>query len=150
MVAIGRIGFLTLSASISISDCLIKLKSVHLICIISFLLTQSFQHSYSHSNIARRKVVSNKLTAGMFTSRFNEKIRDFISSDRTFTFIDINGIRKTQHIRKSFYLMSCPRLNSLESKFFFITLPFADLRWNELISIIIKLHKQNLSKIVSS
>ena len=33
-----------------------------------------------------RKYVSNKLTAFILTSDFNEKIKDFISSDRVFTF----------------------------------------------------------------
>ena len=53
-----------------------------------------------------RKIASNKLTTGMLTSDFNEKIEDFISSDRALTFI--NSIKGTPAYWKMFYLMSWP------------------------------------------
>ena len=50
-------------------------------------------------NIAMRKVTSNQLTAGMLTSNFNEKIKEFIASDQVFTFM--NSIKgKPAHWKK--------------------------------------------------
>ena len=62
-----------------------------------------------------RKYVSNKLTAFILTSDFNEKIKDFISSEFLLLRVVLNEL---QHIKKSFYLMSWSCLNSLESQFF--------------------------------
>ena len=44
-------------------------------------------------NIAMRKVTSNPLTAGMLSSNFNEKVKEFIASDQAFTFM--NSIQGT-------------------------------------------------------
>ena len=43
-------------------------------------------------NIAMKKVASNQLAAGMLSSNFSEKVKEFIASDQAFTFMNcING-----------------------------------------------------------
>ena len=46
---------------------------------------------HNQINIALRKVTSGKLTAGMLSSNFKDKVKDFIASDQAF----INGIKGT-------------------------------------------------------
>ena len=58
---------------------------------------------YNQINIAMRKVTSDKLTAGMFSSSFKYKVKYFIASDQAFTFM--NGIKGTPGYWKNFYLM---------------------------------------------
>ena len=48
---------------------------------------------HNQINIAMRKVTSGQLTAGMLSSNFKDKGKDFIASDQAFTFI--NGIKGT-------------------------------------------------------
>ena len=50
----------------------------------------------------------------MLTSDFNEKIKDFISSDRAFTFM--NGIKRTLVYWIRFLFESCPLSSQLISK----------------------------------
>ena len=57
---------------------------------------------YNQIKIAMRKVTSDKLTAGMFSSNFKDKVK-FIASDQTFTFM--NGIKGTLGYWENFYLM---------------------------------------------
>ena len=54
----------------------------------------------SQINIAMGKVASNKLRASLLTSNFNEKIKNFISSDRAFTFM--NGVKRNPAFSKTF------------------------------------------------
>ena len=44
-------------------------------------------------NIAMRKVTSSQLTAGMLSTNFNEKVKEFIASNQAFTFM--NSIKDT-------------------------------------------------------
>ena len=47
-----------------------------------------------------RKVASNQLTAGMLSSNFNEKVKEFIARNQAFTFM--NYIRGTPAYWKKF------------------------------------------------
>ena len=58
---------------------------------------------YNQIKIAMRKVTSDKLTAGMFSSNFKDKVKYFIASDQAFTFM--NGIKGTLGYWKNFCLM---------------------------------------------
>ena len=42
---------------------------------------------HNQTNTAMRKVTSDKLTAGILSSNFKDKAKDFITSDQTFTFM---------------------------------------------------------------
>ena len=90
-------------------------------------------------NIAMRKVTSNPLTAGMLSSNFNEKVKEFIASDQAFTFM--NSIKGTPAFSKKFLFDVLAMVKQLGVPTFFMTLSSADLKWNELVSIINKLHK---------
>ena len=57
----------------------------------------------NHVSIAMRKVTSDKLTAGMLSSNFKDKVKGFIASHQAFTFM--NAIKVTPSIGKSFHLM---------------------------------------------
>ena len=54
-------------------------------------------------NISMRKVTPNQLTAGILSSNFNEKMKEFIASD--FYSLLLIALREHQRIGKSFYLM---------------------------------------------
>ena len=51
-------------------------------------------------NIAKRKVTSTQLTAGMLSNNFNEKVQEFIASDQAFTFM--HSIKGTPAYWKKF------------------------------------------------
>ena len=85
-----------------------------------------------------RKMASNQLTAGMLSSNFNEKLKRVYCQLSSFYFYQLS--REYQHIGISFCLMFWLWQN------FFMTLSSADLKWNELVSIINKLNKQRLSQ----
>ena len=90
-------------------------------------------------NIAIRKVASDKLTAGMFSSNFKDKAKDQ-------TFFFMNGIKGTPAYWKKILFDVLAIVKQLGCPTFFMTLSSADLRWNELISIIAKLNNLKLSK----
>ena len=91
-----------------------------------------------------RKPASNKLTAGMLTSNFSEKVNDSISSDKAFTFM--NGIKEIPAYYQNFLFDALAMVKQLRLPTLFMTLSSAGLRWNELICIISKLNKQYLSE----
>ena len=62
-------------------------------------VTQSV-NLHNQINIVMRKVTSDKLTAGMLSSNLKDKVKDFIASDQTFTFM--NGIKGTPAYWKNF------------------------------------------------
>ena len=86
-----------------------------------------------------RKVTSSQLTAAMLSSNFNEKVKEFIASDQAFTFM--NSIKGTPAFSKKFLFDVLAMVKQLGVPTFFMTLSSADLKWNELVSIINKLHK---------
>ena len=95
-------------------------------------------------NIAMRKVASNNLTAGMLCSNFKEKVKGFIASDQAFTFM--SGIKGAPAYWKKFSFDVLAMVRLLGCPTFFMTLSSADLRWNELVSIISDISKLQLSE----
>ena len=78
-----------------------------------------------------RKVTSDKLTAGMLSSNFKDKVKYFIASDQAFTFM--NGSKGTPAYWKKFLFDFLAMVKQLGCATFFMTLSSADLRWNELV-----------------
>ena len=97
----------------------------------------------NHINIAMRKVTSSQLTSGVLGSNFNEKVKEFIASDQAFTFMNTKG---TPAYWKKFLFDVLAMVKQLGVPTFFMTLPSTDLKWNELVSIVNKLHKLNMSE----
>ena len=93
-------------------------------------------------NIAMRKVTSSQLTAGMLSSNFNEKGKEFIASNQAFTFM--NSIKGTPAYWKKFLFDVLAMVKQLGVPTIFMTLSSADLKWNELVYIINKLHKLDM------
>ena len=91
-----------------------------------------------------RKVASNQLTAGVLSGNFNQIVTGFIARDQAFTFM--NCIKGTPAYWKKFLFDVLAMVKQLGIPTFFMTLSSADLKWNELISIINKLNKQGLSE----
>ena len=96
---------------------------------------QQMQFS-SQINIELKKVKGHSLTAGMFSSNFNEKVNSFIATDDGYHFMDT--IKGTPAYWKRFLLEILAVVKQLGLPTFFMTLSCVDLRWNELVSIILK------------
>ena len=95
-------------------------------------------------NIAMRKVATTNLTAGMLNRNFEETVQQFIASEEVFSFM--NTIKGTPAYWKKFLHEVLVMVKQLGLPTFFLTLSCADLRWNELISIISKLEGSMLSE----
>ena len=95
-------------------------------------------------NIAMRKVVTTNLTAGMLSRDFKETVQQFIASDEAFSFM--NTIKGTPAYWKKSLHEVLAMVKQLGLPTFFFTLSCADLRWNELISKILKLEGSVLSE----
>ena len=87
-----------------------------------------------------RKVTSNQLTTG----NFNEKIKEFIASDQAFTFM--NSIKGTPAYWKKFLFDVLAMVKQLGVPTFFMRISSPDLKCNDLVLIIYKLHKLDLSE----
>ena len=98
----------------------------------------------SQINIAMRKVTSSQLTAGMVSSNFNEKVKEFIASNQALTFM--NSIKGTLACWKKLLFDVLAMVKQLGVPTFFMTLSSADLKWNELVYIINKLHELDMSE----
>ena len=94
-------------------------------------------------NIAMQKICSDSLTAGMLSSNFKERVKEFIASDKAFTFM--NSIKGTPAYWQRFLYEVLGMVKQLGLPTFFLTLSCADLRWNELISIISRLKGVDIS-----
>lgn len=79
----------------------------------------------------------------MLTNDSNEKVKDFIFSDRGFTLM--NGYKGTLAYWKKFLFDVLAMVKQLGVPTCFMTLSSGEMRWNELISMINKLNKQDLS-----
>ena len=80
----------------------------------------------------------------MFSGNFNEKVNEFIANDQAFTFM--NSIKGTPAYWKKFLFDVLTMVKQLGAPTFFMTLSSADLKWNELVSIINKLHNLDMSE----
>ena len=96
----------------------------------------------SQIHIAVRKVACSTLTAGVFSKKF-KKVQ-FIARDKAYSFM--NAIKGTPAYWKKFLHEVLAMVKQLGIPTFFLTLSCADLRWNELISIISKLNGLNISE----
>ena len=97
----------------------------------------------SRVNIAMKKVKSGKLTAGMLSRNFKESVKSFVANDEAYSFM--NTIKGIPAYWKRFLFEVLAMVKQLGLPTFFMTLSCADLRWNELVSIISKLNGLNLT-----
>ena len=97
----------------------------------------------SRVNIAMQKVKSGQLTAGMLSRNFKESVKSFVANDEAYSFM--NTVKGTPAYWKRFLFEVLAMVKQLGLPTFFMTLSCADLRWNELVSIISKLNGLNLS-----
>ena len=100
-------------------------------------------HLSSQINIAMKKVSSDQLNAGMLSQNFKETVKQFIANDKAFSFM--SNIKGTPAYWKRFLQEVLAMVKQLGPPNFFLTLSCADLRWNDLISIICKLKGQEIS-----
>ena len=90
-----------------------------------------------------QKVKSGQLTAGMLSRNFKESVKSFVANDEAYSFM--NTVKGTPAYWKRFLFEVLAMVKQLGLPTFFMTLSCADLRWNELVSIISKLNGLNLS-----
>ena len=95
----------------------------------------------SQINVAMKKVRTNQITAGMLSNNFESTIKSCIAKDEGFSFM--SSIKGTPAYWKTFLAEVLAMAKQLGLPTFFMTLSCADLRWNELISIILKLNGQD-------
>ena len=78
----------------------------------------------SQINIAMRKVTSSQVTAGLLSSNFNEKVKEFI--DQAFTFM--NSIKGTPAYWKKFLFDLLAMVRQLGMPTFSMTLSSTDFK----------------------
>ena len=98
----------------------------------------------SQINIAMKKMCTNQVTAGMLSNNFTDTVKSFIAKDEGYSFM--TPIKGTPAYWKKFLSEVLAMVKQLGLPTFFMTLSCADLRWNELISIISKLKGERLSE----
>ena len=86
-------------------------------------------------NIAMRKETLSQLTVGMLSSNVNEKVKHFIASDQTFTFM--NSIKGTPAYWKKLFFDDFAMVKQLRVPTFFVTLVcFDTLFFNTFLTLI--------------
>ena len=88
-------------------------------------------------------MLSNDLTAGMLSKSFKQRVQEFIAKDKAFSFM--SSIKGTPvYWEKNLHqgLTTAKKLGTLT---LFLTLSCADLRWNNLISIMFELNHVDIS-----
>ena len=98
----------------------------------------------SQINVALRKVCSGRMTAGMLSNNFSETVQAVVAKDKAYRFM--NSIKDTPAYWKKFLHEVLAMVKQLELPSFYLTLSCADLRWNELISIISTLKVETLQE----
>ena len=108
-------------------------------------LTQ-WQKLNSQINVALRKVCSDRMTAGMLSNNFSETVQTLVAKDKACRFM--NSIKGTYWIPAYWkkLLHELAMVKQLGLPTFFMTLSCAELRWNELISIISTLKGETLQE----
>ena len=96
----------------------------------------------SSINIAIQKIISNNLTAGIFSQNYTETIKSLSANEEGFIFM--NTLKETPAYWKRFQLEVLAMIKQLGLPTYFITLSCADLRWHELIEIIYKLNEGDI------
>ena len=79
----------------------------------------------------------------MLSKSFKQKLQEFIAKDKAFSFM--RSIKGTPACWEKFLHQVLALVKQLGTLTFFLTLSCADLRWNELISIIFKFNCVNIS-----
>ena len=92
----------------------------------------------SQINIAKKKVISNNLTAGILSENFQQRVKELIAKDKAFNFM--SSIKGTPANQKKLLHQVLAMVKQLGTPTHFLTLSYIDLRWNELVSIIFKLN----------
>ena len=85
-----------------------------------------------------------RITAGILSQNFSDTVKSFIANDEAYHFV--NTIKRTPAYWKRFLYKVLATVKQLGISTFFMTLSCADLHWNELISIIVKLNVENLQE----
>ncbi|XP_066926174.1 uncharacterized protein [Clytia hemisphaerica] len=94
-------------------------------------------------NIAMKKVAGSNLSAGVLSQNFKETVKQFIANDKAFAFM--STVKGSPSYWKKFQQEVLAMVKQLGPPTFFFTLSCADLRWDELISIIYKMKGQNVT-----
>ena len=94
---------------------------------------------YNQINAAKKKKVKGDITAGQLQRDFQNTVRSFICEDQAYLFMKL--IKGTPAYWKHFLYDVLAMVKQLGLPTFFLTLTCADLRWEELLSIIAKLNK---------
>ena len=76
----------------------------------------------------------NDLTVGMLSKHFKKRVQEFIAKDKALSFM--SSIKGTPAYWKKKLHQVLAMVKQLGTPTFFLTLSCADLRWNELISIV--------------
>ena len=84
------------------------------------------------------------MTAGMLSNNFSETVQALVAKDKAYRFM--NSIKGTPAYWKKFLHEVLAMVKQLGLPTFFMTLSCADLRWNELISIISALKGETLQE----
>lgn len=79
----------------------------------------------------------------MLSQNFKETVKQFVANDKAFSFM--SSVKGTPAYWKKFLQEVLAMVKQLGPPTFFLTLSCADLRWNELVSIICKLKGRNMS-----
>ena len=108
----------------------------------AYSVLKKVQHS-SPINLAMKKIFSNNLTAGMLSKNFKQRAKELTANEKTFSFM--SSIKGTQAYWKKILHQVLEMVKQLGTPTFFLTLPCANLRWNELISIIFKLNSIDIA-----
>ena len=85
-----------------------------------------------------------RITAGVLSQNFLDTVKSFIGNGEAYQFV--NTIKGTPAYWKRFLYKVLAMVKQLGISTFFMTLSCADLHWNELISIIVKLNVENLQE----
>ena len=87
------------------------------------------------------------LNAGSFKSRiFRKAVKDFLASEQAFSFM--KTITGTPTHWKRFKSKVLAVVKELGIPTFFLTLPCTDLRWKEILTIIIKLNEADFKSLI--
>ena len=86
-----------------------------------------------------KKTISNNLTAGILSKNVKQRVKELIAQDKA------SSIKGTPAYWKTFLHQVLAMVKQLGTPRFFLPLPCADLRWNELISIIFKLNVRDIA-----
>ena len=98
-------------------------------------------------NIAMKKIASDSLNAGKLSKNFKATIQQFIAQDKAYSFM--SSIKGTPAYWENFLFEVLAMVKQLGILTFFMTLSCADLRRNELVEIISKFNRLNVSDDVS-